>query len=111
MTPNENTAIKARIERIRRLSSDDQGSTDWFEAASLAQTVLHDTLGGAHPLMAALDHALKSADWSRALAASRGVLELYDEGALKSPRLMIAHEIEGDFLDIGENIWGRSLVI
>jgi hypothetical protein len=102
MAANENAAIKARIDRIRHLSSKDQGTTEYFEAASLAQSVLHDTVGGSHPLMAALENALKSADWSRAVAASRGVVALYDEGALKSPRLTIAHEIEGDILDIAQ---------
>src|SRR3989304_6005046 len=100
MAANENSAIKARIDRIRHLSSEDRGTTEYFEAASLAQSVLHDTVGGSHPLMAALENALKSADWSRAVAASRGVVALYDEGALKSPRLTIAHEIEGSILDI-----------
>jgi hypothetical protein len=52
--------------------------------------------------MTVLDSALKSAEWSRAVAASRGVIALYDEGALKSPRLAIAREIEGDILDIGQ---------
>jgi hypothetical protein len=30
------------------------------------------------------------------------VIKLYDQGALKSPRLQIAHEIEGDLLDIAQ---------
>jgi hypothetical protein len=52
--------------------------------------------------MAALDGALKSADWKRAVAASRSVVTLYDEGGLRSPRLAIAHEIEADILDIAQ---------
>jgi len=52
--------------------------------------------------MAVLQDALKSADWDRARAASRALVALYDEGALTSPRLAIAHEIEGDILDIGQ---------
>lgn len=102
MPANENTAIKERIERVRRLSHDDMGMTEYFEAASLAQSVLYDTVGGSHPLMTALDNALKSADYYRAVAASRGVVALYDEGALQSPRLAIAHEIEGDLIDIAQ---------
>jgi hypothetical protein len=102
MALDENTAIKARIERIRRLSGQEQGTIEYFEAASLAQSVLHDTVGGNHPLMAALDGALKSADWKRAVAASRSVVTLYDEGGLRSPRLAIAHEIEADILDIAQ---------
>ena len=102
MAASENATIKARIDRIRRLSSGEQGYTEFFEAASLAQTVLHDTVGGSHPLMAALRDALESSDWSRAVAAARGVVTLFDEGGLKSPRLAIAHEIEGDILDIAQ---------
>jgi hypothetical protein len=102
MMTDENRAISARIDRIRRLSGDDRSSIDYFEAANLAQSVVHDTIGASHPLMAALHSALKSSDWSRALAASRGVLTLYEEGALKSPRLAIAREIEGDILDIAQ---------
>lgn len=52
--------------------------------------------------MVALESALKAADSMRARAASRGVVALYDEGALKSPRLAIAREIEGDILDIAQ---------
>jgi hypothetical protein len=102
MAANENEAIKARIDRIRHLCGEDQGATEYYEAASLAQSVLHDTAGGSYPLMATLENALKSADWGRALAGSRAVVALYDQGALKSPRLTIAREIEGDILDIAQ---------
>lgn len=102
MATDENAAIKSRIDRIQKLTGRDQGTTEYYEAASLAQSVLHDTVGGSHPLMAALENALKSADWTRAVAAARGLLALYDEGALKSPRLAIAREIEGEILDIAQ---------
>jgi hypothetical protein len=102
MAINENASIRGRIDRIRRLSAEGQGGLAWFEAASLAQSVLHDTVGGSHPLMPALHTALKDANWQIAVAASRGVIALYDEGALQSPRLAIAHEIEGDLLDIAQ---------
>ncbi len=98
----ENTTVKARIERIRLLCGVGQGATEFYEAASLAQSVVHDTIGGSHPVMTALDSALKDADWNRARAAARALLALYDEGALKSPRLAIAHEIEGGLLDIAQ---------
>jgi hypothetical protein len=100
MALDENTAIQAQIERIRRLIGEDRGSIEYFEVASLAQSVLHDTVGGNHPLMAALDGALKSTDWMRAVAASRSVVALYEEGGLRSPRMAIAHKIEADILDI-----------
>jgi len=103
MKTDENTSIKARIERIRQLSSEDQRSATYYEAAVLAQSVLHDTVGGGHPLMATLKSALEASHWERAVAASRGVVTLFDEGALKSPRLVIAREIEGDILDIAQS--------
>ncbi len=98
----ETPTIRTRIDRIRQLCGNDQGTTEYFEAAFLAQSVLHDTIGGSHPAMTALDSALKAADWIRALGATRAVLALYDQGALQSPRLAIAHEIEGSLLDIAQ---------
>jgi hypothetical protein len=103
MATNDSTYLENRINRIRTLTDDRQGTAQFFEAASLAQSVLHDTVGGSHPLAAALQHALESADWKRALAASRALLSMYDGGDLKSPRLMIAREIEGDILDIAQS--------
>lgn len=103
MAPNELALIKVRIDKIRLLGDDGQGSTEWFEAASLAQTVLHDTVGGNHPLMGAIQSALEKADWSRAVAGARGVVTLFDRGALTSPRLAIAHEIEAEILDIAQS--------
>ena len=52
--------------------------------------------------MAALDSALKSGDWMEAMAACRSVVTLYDGGDLRNPQLAIAHEIEGDILDIAQ---------
>jgi len=103
MTTNEDTTIKERIEHIRQLLGDDQGSIQFSEAASLAQSVLYDTVGGGHPLMSAIENAVASKDWSRVLGTSRSILVLFDQGALKSPRLTIAREIETDFLDIAQS--------
>lgn len=100
---NENEKIKERIDKIRYLCERDQGSIEIFEAALLSQAVLHDTVGGSHPLMAALKHAYESKDWDRAEAASRSVAALFDEGALTNPRLAIAHEIEEEILDIAQS--------
>jgi hypothetical protein len=102
MTSNETASIKARIDKMRALNSDDQGATDFYEAATLAQTVLYDTLGGSHPLMGAIQNALEKGDWSRAVAGARGVITLFEQGALTSPRLAIAHEIEADLLNIAQ---------
>jgi hypothetical protein len=101
MREDENTSIKTRIDRIRDLLKM-SGTANSYVAANLAQSVIHDTVGGGHPIMAALEDALTSSDWIRALAASTTVVTLYDEGALKSPRLTIAREIEGDILDIAQ---------
>ena len=102
MTATEDTTIKERIERIRHLARDGQGSVESFEAASLAQSVIHDTVGGSHPLMSAIKRAVDSQDWARIVGVCKSVLVLYDQGALKSPRLTIAREIEADFLDIAQ---------
>jgi hypothetical protein len=102
MAVNENQSIRARIDLMRILSNERKSSIEYFEAASLAQSVLHDTIGGGHPVMATIDSALKAADWARAVAATRTVITLYEQGALQSPRLSIAHEIEGDLLDIAQ---------
>ena len=101
MVLDENTRIKNLIEEIRELN---QGQSR-FRASTvvaLSQTVLHDTVGTSHPLMKVLDYGLKSKDWFDAFAASHAVVALYDKGGLSSPRLAIAHEIEGDILDIAQ---------
>jgi hypothetical protein len=97
-----NEVIKSRVAEIRRLSSDRQGSTAWFEAANLALSVLHDTVGGSHPLMPAIRDALNKADYARAVAVARAVITLHDGGGLTSPRLAIAHELEADLLEIAQ---------
>ncbi len=102
MATPEEESIKIRIQHIRKLGHEDQGATEYFEAANLAMSVLYDTVGGNHPLYGTLDDALKKSDYGRAVAAARGVVKLYDQGALKSPRLQIAHEIEGDLLDVAQ---------
>lgn len=94
--------IKGRIERIKFLTDDRQGSYQYLEGGGLALTVLHDTVGGSHPLWAVLDTALKSKDYASAAAASRAIVTLYEQGGLMSPRLVIAHEIEGSLLDIAQ---------
>lgn len=99
---NEDDSIKARIGKIEFLSGRDRDFPEFYEAASLAQSVLHDTVGGCHPIMAEIESALKAKDHQRAAAASRAVLTLYTVGALKNPRLTIAGEIEGDILDIAQ---------
>ena len=102
MAASENPTIKPRIDQIRALTRDSLKTWDYYQAASLAQSVVQDTLGGNHPINIALEGALKSADYVRAVGASRAVLALYDNKALTNPRLAIAGEIEGDLLDIAQ---------
>lgn len=102
MTTNENVTIGARIDRIRELTGEGMGGTNYYQAACLAQTILHDTVGGSHPMMAALGNTLTSDNANRARAASLVVVTLYEMGSLKSARLAIAHEIEGDLLGIAQ---------
>lgn len=102
MSDASNEINRKRIEQVRLLTRDGQGSFEFLEAAGLALTVLHDTVGGSHPLYAVLDNSLKKNDYQIALAASRGVATLFEQGGLKSPRLIIAHEIEGDLIDIAQ---------
>jgi len=99
---NTEPSIKSRIERVRRLAVDDSDTTNYYEAAALAQSVVYDTAGKAHPLAQVLAEATKSGDWTRVLGACRAAIAAYDDGALPGPRLRIAHEIEGDLLDIAQ---------
>jgi hypothetical protein len=94
--------VRARIERVKMLAGPGKGNVQNLEAGGLALTVLHDTVGGSHPLYAILDNALKNNHWAGALAASSGVVTLFEQGGLVSPRLAIAHEIEGDLLNIAQ---------
>ena len=98
MAQSENDKLSVRVDRIRELCR--LGGNSGFEAATLARTVFYDTVGSSHPLMVDLDRALEKANWVLALAASKSVLTLYNEGGLASPRLVIAHEIEGEILDL-----------
>ena len=103
MVLDEKTRIENLIEKIRKLIDDPTPSSSrTIQVIGMSQTVLHDTVGKDHPLMKILDHALKSDVVVEAYAAGRNVVELYDEGGLISPRLEIAHEIEGDILDIAQ---------
>lgn len=102
MATGENPSIRSRINQIEILTQENGDYREFYEAASLAQSVVHDTVGGNHPIVTELESSLKAADYNRAVAASRAVITLYKHGALKNPRLAIAGEIEGDILDIAQ---------
>ena len=101
MVLDEKTRIEKLVERIRDLS-EGQSPIRFKTVIGLSQMVLCDTVGTSHPLMKVLDHALVSDDEAAGFFASKTVVELFDEGVLISPRLAIAHEIEGDILDIAQ---------
>ena len=101
MVFDENARIENLIKDIQKWNENPSPASVYF-VVGLCQTVLHDTVGTRHPLMKKLDDALKSDDPANVLAASRSVVKLFDEGGLISPRLAIAHEIEGDILDIAQ---------
>jgi hypothetical protein len=101
MATNENSSILERINRIRVLIGE-HSTISRLEAASLAQSVLFDTIGSGHPLMATITDAIKSKPEPMVIAATKSLITLYEQGALQSPRLAIAHEIEGDLLDIAQ---------
>ena len=103
METNEEKTLNALVDHIRFLSGEDQGTEEFFEAAMLAQAVLNDTVGGSHPLMAEISNSLDKRDWQRAAAASRTLIKLFEIDKLTNPRLVIAHEIEGDLLDIAQS--------
>ena len=103
MVFDENTEIQNRIEKIRDLIGG--GMEELFEAVSLARSVIYDIRGDNHPLMTDLSKALQLLNVPRsspAVAACRSVIALHETGGLSSPRLEIAHEIEGDILDIAQ---------
>lgn len=101
MIEKDDELISGRVEKVRQLAARSSG-VEWAEAGGLALTALYDSVGGSHPLAAVLENSLKQKDFSGARAASRAVVALFDEGGLKSPRLAIAHEIDGSLLDIAQ---------
>jgi len=103
MSDAQDKILAELITRIKHLANSIQGTPAWLEAGSLALSVIHNTVGGSHPLKSVLDNALKTKDATMAAAAGRSVVTLYEQNGLKSPRLAIAHEIEGSLLDISQN--------
>lgn len=102
MSYNKAGSIKSRIDRIRQIGGSDNSADENYEALSIAQSVVHDTVGSNHPVMRALDNALNDSDWTKAVGACRAVITLYEQNSLTSPRLVIAGEIETDILAIAQ---------
>ena len=95
MKSNENTAIENLIEILRKKQYG-------IDAFAVARSVIYETVGENHPIMAILDDAWKSDRQLTHMDAIGSVITLYDQGILRSPRLAIAHEIEVDILDIAQ---------
>ncbi len=91
-------SIKVRVEKIRLLMNNVQQTSAMYEAASIIESVIFDTVGS-HPLSSDLKTVGNPA---RLTGACRAFLVIYDQGSFKSPRLSIAHEIEGSILDIAD---------
>jgi hypothetical protein len=102
LTVQSDAILNSRIAEIARLAATGRGTPEWFEAAHLALAVLHDTVGGGHPLLSEIKDALSKSDWARSAAGARAVVNLHRSGGLTSPRLAIAHELEGDLLEIAQ---------
>ena len=106
MVLDENTKLQNRIDYIRGLIEGRQD--DLLQALSLARSVVYDMRGENHPLMTDLTDVqpMHTVDPIAFFPAARAVLHslvtLYEQGGLSSPRLEIAHEIEGDILDIAQ---------
>jgi len=82
------TSIVNKVDKIRSLTDQMRGGgTKFYQAALIAQSVLNDTVGSSHPAMRSLENAMSDKDYSKVLGASRAVVSLYDEDALRSPRL------------------------
>ena len=95
MELKENTAVENLVEILRK--------KPWgIDALAIAQSVVYDTVGGNHPIMAILDNSRKSDNNYDIRRAISSVVTLYDQGMLRSPRLAIAHEIEVDILGIAQ---------
>ncbi len=98
----------ALIEKIRRLIGPKANMDHHQEAVALAQTVLIETLGPRHPLMATLNSIVEKYDWSKAEGACRTLITLWEQGALVNPRLQIARELEEDVIDVADRQWKEA---
>lgn len=95
MELDENKAIENLIDILRKRRYG-------IDAFAIARSVVYETVGENHPIMPILDDAWRSDRQSTHMDAIGSVITLYDQGILRSPRLAIAHEIEGDILDIAQ---------
>ena len=93
---------------MRSLIGGDSHIGHTHEAVALAQTLLHETLGNRHPLMATLNSFVQKPDFSQGEGTCRTIIALYEQGALTNPRLQIAKELEEDVIDVAERQWREA---
>jgi len=98
----------AMIGKMRSLIGENAHLGLIHEAVALAQTLLHDTLGDRHPLMTTLKSFVEKPDFSKGQGTCRTIITLYEQGALISPRLQIAKELEEDVIDVAERQWREA---
>ena len=95
----------ALVARIRQLVHPGAQMQEHIEAVSIAQTLLHETLGDRHPLTRSLGSIMEKYNWGAADGACKTFLALYDQGRLVNPRLQIARELEEDVVNVAEQQW------
>jgi len=91
-------SIKARIDEIRKLATEQSSIHKIYQAVSIALSVVNDTVGVNHPIVRSLEGSLTTGDWGRPFGACQAVISMYENEALTNPRLKIAAEIETDIL-------------
>lgn len=96
------------IAKMRSLIGEDTHIGQTHEAVALAQTLLHDTLGERHPMMATLKAFVQKPDYSQGQGTCRTIITLYEQGALTNPRLQIAKELEEDVIDVADRQWREA---
>jgi hypothetical protein len=98
----------ALIEKIRQLSGPDASTEQHYEAITLSQAVLHETLGDRHPLMVSFNSIIENYNWSKADGSCKTLITLYEQGRLVNPRFQIAKELEGDVINVAEQQWKEA---
>ena len=93
--------ISGQIEKMRSLLRQEFIGAA-VEAAYIGISLLHETVGTGHPVAQRLNGAIEKGEYITLQSGSSAVITMYESGLLMSPRMAIAHEIEGDLLDIGQ---------
>jgi hypothetical protein len=104
----EDKSIAERIVKIREYSklgdwtSAHVETTDVYEIGMLGKSVLIDTVGDGHPLMEGFSTAMSGPNHNLMRASCRALVMIYDQGALRSPVLRVAQDLEGEILAVAD---------